>query len=72
MLESDIGVCFDTAANIVLTEQGSIYGFRLHNGDVTFGTEIINLRTRSLHFEVLNGIAVVTHQNCVSVVDLEN
>jgi len=72
MLESDIGICVDTTANIILTEQGIIYGFDLHNGDAILGTEIINLRTRSLNFEVLSSTAVVTHQNCVSIVDLES
>lgn len=37
MFESDVGVAFDAAANIMLTQQGSIYTFSFHNGDVTLG-----------------------------------
>jgi hypothetical protein len=37
MFESDVGVAFDTTANIILTQQGSIYTFSFQDGDVTLG-----------------------------------
>ena len=72
MFESDVGVAFDTTANIILTQQGSIYTFSFYNGDVTLGTEMINLGTDSVHLEVISNFAVVTHPSCVSVVDLQS